>query len=370
MSLPKSLLVRAGVVAATALLPFTLLTPLTAGASPDVVNVVGYSVVKNAYTALENGFLASPEGAGISFKNSFGASGTEATNVANGQAADLVNLSLIPDVTTLVDAGKVSANWQKQEIQYGIASKNAKTQAKTFQDLTPGIVTDSVIVFVVRQGNPLNISSWQSLIKSKAQIITPDPRSSGSAKWNLLGAYIGALASGDKPAKAQLFLKQLLGQTISQPTSGSAALSAFLSGTGQVLLAYESDAKGAVAAGDPVQIITPKTNILIQNPLALTLSGQNNPGAVAFYKFLLSPQGQAIWALQGFRPVLKSVANDPTFAELFPKVQNLQTVLSLSPQGWKFVDSEFFSPVVRFSAKNKVDPVQGIVTYLEQQTGH
>lgn len=358
---------------ASALVPLTLITPFAtsaSGASSDVVNVVGYSIVKNAFSQLESAFQNTNAGSGITFTNSFGASGTQATNVANGQAADLVNLSLIPDVTKLVTAGKVAGNWAQQEVQYGILPSSAAKQAKILADLKPGILTDSIVVFVVRKGNPLNIKDWSDLTKKSVQIVTPDPRSSGSAKWNLLAAYVAGYSHSHSDSYAQGFLEQVLANTVSQPSSGSTALAAFVAGTGNVLLAYESDADGAVAAGQPVQIVTPSSSVLIQNPAALTLSGQNNPGAVAFYKYIFSPAGQAILARLGYRSVLKTIAKDPVFAKNFAKVKNLETVYNINPKGWVSVDDEFFSPNVVFGKKSPIYPTQGIVTHWEQQTGH
>jgi len=160
------------------------------GASPSKnVNVVGYSVVGPAFKALEAAFAATPAGSGVTFTNSFGASDTQTQNVANGQAADLVNLSYEPNLATLVTAGKVPASWARQEYVYGhvnVALTGKKAQT-TFP--TPGILTNSVVVLVVRKGNPLGIANWSDLAKSGVQIVTPNPLTSGSARWNLAAAY-------------------------------------------------------------------------------------------------------------------------------------------------------------------------------------
>jgi sulfate transport system substrate-binding protein len=348
----------------------SMVSASSASGSTSTVNVVGYSIVKGAYTALEAAFKTTPDGSGVAFTNSFGASGTQAANVAAGQPADVVNLSLEPDVATLVTAGKVSSSWSQQET--AIAGVNpsllGKRQVTVYP--TPGIVTDSVVVFVVRPGNPEHITSWSDLTKAGVSIITPDPRSSGSAKWNLLAAYSSALSLGKTSAKAQDFLKSLLANVTSQPTSGSAALASFLAGNGDVLLAYESDALAAVAAKKAVQIVTPPQSLLIENPLALTVTGQGNAAAVAFYKFLFSSAGQIIWAQQGFRPVLKSVVASSNAS--FPKfvtARSLLTVSTINSKGWPAIDSAFFSPTITFGS-DKHHPIQGIVTYLEQQTGH
>ena len=368
----KALLSSASrLVAASALTVAGLsLAATSAHASGSSVNVVGYSIVKNAYTALETAFKATPDGAGVSFTNSFGASGTQAANVAAGQAADVVNLSLEPDVATLVTAGKVASNWTTQSLKYANVNPALRGKNQTTVYATPGIVTDSIVVFVVRPGNPKNITQWSDLTKSGVSIITPDPRSSGSAKWNLLAAYTSQVSLGKTTNKSEDFLKSLLGNVTSQPTSGSLALASFLAGNGDVLLSYESDALAAKAAGKALDIVTPPQSLLIENPLALTKTGESNTAAVAFYKFLLSTAGQTIWAQQGYRPVLKAVASSSNSS--FPKFSTARSLLqvsSINAKGWSTVDPLFFSPTVTFG-KDKSHPTQGIVTYLEQQTGH
>lgn len=344
------------------------LLPLAVGAAPahadgSTVNVVGYSIVKDAYTALETAFKATPEGAGVTFTNSFGASGTQANNIVAGQAADVVNLSLEPDVSTIVNSGKIAANWKTQSVRY--ASVNPAYMGKRQQTVysTPGIVTDSIVVFVVRPGNPKNIKDWSDLAKSGVTIINPDPRSSGSAKWNLLAAYSAALSSGKTSAKAQDFLGQVIKNITIQPTSGSLALASFIAGNGDVLLSYEDDALAAIAKGKAIQIVTPATSFLIENPLALTTTGEANVAAKNFYKFLYSTAGQTIWAQQGYRPVLKSVwtSNNSTFPK-FKTAKSLYTVNLLDKKGWSVVDTAFFADTVKFG-KDKKHPTEGIVTY-------
>jgi len=338
--------------------------------APTTVNVVGYSVVGPAFKALETAFQATPVGHNVAFTNSFGASDTETSNVINGQAADIVNLSYPSNVTTLVGHGKVPGNWKNQELTYGHvnAALTGKRQQTTYP--TRGIVTDSVVVFVVRKGNPLGIKGWSDIIKSGAQIVTPNPLTSGSAKWNLLAGYASQIAQGRSAHKAQNYLKSLIAHTVAQPTSGSASLAAFLAGTGNVLLAYEDDALAAVAAGDPVQIVTPPQTLLIENPLALTTTGVTNPGATAFYRYLFSAAGQGILASLGYRSVLKSVWSQTRGSfPAFKKPTDLVTVTQLNTKGWPGVDPEFFASQVVFSRGTTTYPSKGIVTYLEQFAG-
>ncbi len=306
------------------------LSALPAGAqSGGSVNLVAYSTPKPAYTVLAADFAKTKTGAGVSVSPSFGPSGTQATSVVDGLPADLVNFSLEPDIAKLVKAGLVSSAWNKGK--------------------TKGIVTDSIVSFVVRPGNPKHLTTWADLVKSGVGVITPNVFSSGSAKWNIMAAYGAQLALGKTPAQAQQYLSKLLHNAVAQPSSASAALETFLSGQGDVLLDYEDDALYAKSKGEPVTIVTPPQTILIQNPIAVTKTA--GTGAKAFLAYLLSPAGQKVWGQQGYRPVLPSVA--ATFK--FPQPKTLFTIDHLG--GWTKVNTSFF------------DPQTGIVAKVEQSLG-
>jgi sulfate transport system substrate-binding protein len=322
---------------AAALLPLSLLATASSASTTTTVNVVGYSIVSNAYSALEKAFQQTAQGQGVTFTNSFGASTSQAQNVVAGQPADVVNFSLQPDLQLLIDAHLVSRTW---------ASFPAVKAQK-------GMVTDSVVAIVVRPGNPLAIHGWNDLTKSGVQIVTPDPISSGSARWNLLAAYESQIAQGLKPAAANTFLNSLIGNVVAEPSSGSKALSAFIAGTGNVLLAYEADALSAFVSGQKLQIVQPAQNLLIENPAALTTSGTANPGAVAFYKFIFSKAGQSIWLKNFFRPTLASVGQQLK-TSLYSPV-SLTRITKLG--GWAKVNPKFFSPT-------------GIVTKAEVAHGY
>ncbi len=303
-----------------------------AGASSGgSISLVAYSTPKPAYAALISAFNATKAGKGVSFSQSFGASGSQATSVVDGLPADVVNFSLTPDMNKLVKAGLVSATW----------NKNA----------TKGFVTNSIVSFVVRKGNPKHITTWADLTKSGVSVITPNPFSSGSAKWNLMAAYGAQLNQGKSKAAATAYLANLLKHTAAQPSSASNALQTFLSGQGDVLLDYEDDALYAQRQGEPISIITPPQTILIQNPIAVTAKASNPSLAKAFTAFLLSPAGQKIWGQQGYRPVLPQVA--ATFK--FPKPNVLFTIDSLG--GWPAVNTKFF------------DPETGVIAKIEQGLG-
>jgi len=314
------------VVSASAL----TLGALPAGAqSGGSVGLVAYSTPKPAYTVLATDFAKTKAGSGVTVSPSFGPSGTQATSVVDGLPADLVNFSLEPDMAKLVKAGLVSSTWDK--------------------GATKGMVTDSIVSFVVRPGNPKHITTWADLVKSGVGVITPNVFSSGSAKWNIMAAYGAELALGKTPAQAQQYLSLLLHNAVAQPSSASAALQTFLSGQGDVLLDYEDDALYAKSKGEPVDVITPPQTILIQNPIAVTKTA--SPAAKAFLAYLLSPAGQTVWGQQGYRPVLPSVAAKFKF----PQPKSLFTIDHLG--GWTSINKSFF------------DPQTGIVAKVEQTLG-
>ena len=322
---------------AVAILPIALLATDSQAATPDTVNVVGYSIVSKAYTALETAFSHTAAGQGVTFTNSFGASTTQAEDVVAGQPADVVNFSLNPDLALLINAGLVSRKWS--------TLKAVKAEK--------GIVTDSVVAIVVKPGNPLGIHSWNDLTNPGVKIVTPDPISSGSARWNLLAAYESQIDQGSTAAQANTYINALIKNVVSEPSSGSKALSAFIAGTGNVLLAYESDALNAFVTGQKLQIVQPAQNLLIQNPAALTTTGTSNPAAVAFYDFLFSKAGQEIWLQQHFRPTLASLA--AVSKTTFYTPVKLNTVTALG--GWAKITPKFFAPT-------------GIITQAENANGY
>ncbi len=323
--------------AAVALLPISLLATNAGATTPQTVNVVGYSIVSKAYTALETAFSHTAAGQNVTFTNSFGASTTQAEDVVAGQPADVVNFSLQPDLALLINAGLVSRKWA--------SLKAVKVQK--------GIVTDSVVAIVVRPGNPLGIHSWNDLLNSGVKIVTPDPISSGSARWNLLAAYESQIDQGSSATAANAYINALIKNVVSEPSSGSKALSAFIAGTGNVLLAYESDALNAFVTGQKLQIVQPAQNLLIQNPAALTTTGSKNPAAAAFYDFIFSKAGQQIWLQQHFRPTLASLA--AVSKTTFYTPVKLNTIPALG--GWAKVTPKFFSPT-------------GIITQAESANGY
>jgi sulfate/thiosulfate transport system substrate-binding protein len=296
-----------------------------ASAASSAVSLVAYSTPKPAYTVLIKDFQATPAGAGVTFTQAYGPSGTEATEVIGGLHATVVNFSTETDMAKLVKAGLVSSSWDTGR--------------------TRGMVTDSVVAFIVRKGNPKHIKTWADLVKSGIGVITPNPFSSGSARWNLMAAYGAQLALGKKPAQAKSYLSDLLKHAVAQPTSASTALETFLSGSGTVVLDYEDDALYAKTKGEPVTVIIPPQTILIQNPIAITTNATNPRAAKAFVSYLESSAAQRVWGQLGYRPVLPKVA--ATFH--FVKPKELFTITRFG--GWTKASKQFFTPTTGIVAK-------------------
>lgn len=303
--------------------------------SKNKVAIVAYSVPKPAYDALSTAFEKSPAGTNVKFSSSYGPSGTQSKAVLSGQQAGYVAFSVEPDLTKLVPK-YVDASWNSGP--------------------TKGLVSKSVVVIVVRKGNPLGIKGWDDLTKSGVKIVTPDPASSGSAKWNILAAYTHTVAQGGSEADAKTYLKDFFGHVVSRAASGAVATQQFLSGTGNVLISYEDEAIAARQAGDAVDYLVPDQTVQIENPAAVTKSAPK--AATTFLDYVESEAGQEIFASKGFRPVLAGAkvgtvegANDPS--NPFPPVQKLTTIADLG--GWSVVNDKFFGD-------------NGIVTEIEKSS--
>jgi sulfate transport system substrate-binding protein len=312
------------------LLGVAILAGSAAGASKGgSVDLVAYSTPKDAYGKIISSFQKTQAGSGVDFSQSYGASGDQARAVAAGQNADLVALSLDPDVSTLVGKGLVPKNW------------NANSHR--------GIVSDSVVVFVVRDGNPKKIKGWGDLVKPGIQVITPNPFTSGGARWNVMAAYGAQRRAGKSDKQAIAYLYKLFKHVPVQPDSARSALQIFAQGKGDVLLTYENEAIYAEKKGVHTEYRTPKATLLIETPVALTKSGLRKPDAKAFYKYLWSSTAQKAFADQGYRPVVKSVAKGYHFF----KPPGLFTIGSakLGLNGWVKVNTRFFHPEKGIMAK-------------------
>ncbi len=284
------------------------------------ISLYGYSVAKAAYAQVIPGFTSGGAGQGVQFQQSYGASGDQSRKVAAGAPADVVSFSVEPDVTRLVKAGLVAADW----------------------DAGPdkGVPFGSVVTMVVRKGNPKGIHDWDDLLGPGISVVTPNPFSSGSAKWNLLAPYAVKSDGGTNPSAGLAYLTSLITQHVHvQPGSGREATETFLQGTGDVLLSYEDEAIAAVRAGDPVSYVTPPQTFKIENPVAVVTRAKNPTAATAFVGYLFTPAAQRLFAEAGFRPVDPTVA--AAYAKDFPAPQKLWTISDLG--GWASVDADLFT---------------------------
>jgi sulfate/thiosulfate transport system substrate-binding protein len=302
------------------------------GSGGGKLDVVGYSTPESVYQeGLEPAFEKTAAGKDVSFSNSFGASGDQSRAVVAGQPASVVHFSQAGDMERLVEEGElVAKDWDKQP--YG------------------GIATDSVVVLVVRKGNPKGIHSFDDLLSKDVDVVTPNPFSSGSARWNIMAVYGTAINEGKSPAQALEAVKTVLEKTKAQPGSASDALATFTQGEGDVLLSYENEAIKAEKEGEDVEHVIPPSTIQIETPIAVT-EGAPEPAAEDFLKFLWSDEGQEIWAENDYRPVNPKLV-DP---KRFPTPKDLFEISQFG--GWGKVNDEFF------------DEETGSVAQIERELG-
>ncbi len=302
--------------------------------SSGTIDLVAYSTPQTAYEeSLQPAFSDTSDGDGVAFKNSFGSSGDQSRAVEAGLPADVVHLPLEPDITRLVDAGLIAEDYADTEY-------NGGTQ-------------NSVVVFVTRPGNPEGIDSWDDLVTGEVEIITPNPFTSGGARWNLMAAYGSQIAQGKSEAEALDFVAQILENTPVQDASARDALQTFIGGKGDVLLSYENEAIGAIDAGEEVEYTIPDETILIETKAAVTTETDDPEAAQAFLDFQISDEGQRLWAESGYRPVNEEILAE--FEDEFPTPKDLFTIEEFG--GWETVATDFF------------DPAEGSVAAIERDLG-
>ena len=296
----------------------------------EQIAVVGYSTPQSVYEeGLEPAFEKTSNGSVASFTNSFGASGDQSRAVAAGQPADLVHFSVGSDMTRLVEEGQVASNWEDNKYK--------------------GIGQDSVVVLAVKKGNPDGIKSFDDLLTKDVSVVTPNPFSSGSARWNIMAIYGSQIEQGKSEAQALEAVKTVLEKTQAQPGSGRDAMTAFTQGQGDVLLTYENEAIKAEEAGEDVEYVIPEDTIKIETPIAVTKEA--SPQAKQFLEFIWSEAGQKIWAENGYRPV------DPKLVDpkKFPTPKGLFTIAKFG--GWEKVKEQFF------------EEKTGSITKIEEELG-
>jgi sulfate/thiosulfate transport system substrate-binding protein len=294
------------------------------------LSLVAYSTPQAAYQQIIQAFQATPEGHDVTFKQSYGASGDQSRAVAAGLRADVVAFSLEPDMTRLVKAGLVADGW------------NA--------DANHGFITDSVVVIATRKGNPKHLTTWSDLTKPGVEVITPNPFTSGGARWNVMAGYGATSDRNADQAAGVEYLTALFRNVPVQDDSARKSLQTFVSGKGDAMLAYENEAIFAQQNHQPLDYTVPDATILIENPVAVTTDSQHPEQAKAFLAFLHSAAAQKIFAQNGYRPVVQGVSGAD-----FPKPAQLFTIGDLG--GWTEVNKTFF------------DPDAGIMAGIERDLG-
>jgi sulfate/thiosulfate transport system substrate-binding protein len=293
------------------------------GAKKTTLSLVAYSTPEVVYDEIIPDFQKTAAGKDVQFKSSYGASGEQSRAVEGGLKADVVSFSIEPDMSRLVKADLVPADW-----------KSAPHD---------GLVTTSVVSFIVRKGNPKHIKGWDDLVKPGVKVVTPNPFTSGAAKWNLLGAYQhGGLD----------FVKKLITDHVSvQPKSGREALQTFTGGEGDVLLSYEYEATTAQKKGQKVDYVIPDDTLKIDITIAKTASAPTQ--AQAFLDYVLGDAAQQRFADWGYRPVNEAVLAKNK--SKFPDPKQLKTIDDLG--GWSKVNDALF------------DPEKGAIAKIESDAG-
>ena len=295
------------------------------------LNLVAYSTPRPVLTKLIDEFRKTPQGSGVTIRASYGPSSAQGQAVANGLPADGVILNTGNDINNLVDKGLINRNWDKQSYN--------------------GVVWNSVVVFGLRDGNPKKIKGWNDLLRPGVQVVTVNPFTGGIAKWNILSAYVAQrrLGKTDKQAIAYL-AKFYKNNVVSQDSSGSNATNTFLSGKGDVLLTFESE-----AINGKIPYVIPRQTMLIDVYIAGLQNSQHKDEWNAFSRFLKTYPAQKILAENGYRPVNKQALTEA--GNRFPVRPGQTTITSKLLGGWRAVDKKWF------------DPNKSIMQQIEQSLG-
>jgi sulfate transport system substrate-binding protein len=303
-----------------------------AGGGSAKLSLVAYSTPKEAYEQIIPAFAKTSEGAGTTFSQSYGASGDQARAVIAGLPTDVAALSLEPDITKLVKEQLVGADW------------NATP--------TKGIVTRSLVVIGVRPGNPKNIKGWADLVKPGVEVLTPNPFTSGGARWNVMAAYGAQIEQGRTKAQATQYLAQLFKNVVVQDKSARESLQNFTGGKGDAIISYENEAITAKQKGEKLDYVIPDETILIENPIAATTTAGDK--AKAFITYATSEPAQKIFAAKGYRSVIPALVDTQTYPD--PPKQFDITKFG----GWDTVMTTFFDP--KDSVMQRIEKGLGVST--------
>jgi sulfate transport system substrate-binding protein len=293
--------------------------------------LVGTNADRGALSALATAFRQTTAGRNVSFTSSFSSSARQSTALAGGRAADVVSLPSASDVDALVGAKVVGPGWAQNRYH--------------------GIVADSVVVFVVRKGNPDGIHTWRDIAQPNIEVVFANPYYSDAGKWNVLAAYGAQRELGRSQPVALEYLRSLFRNVGVQDPTDAQSLHTFLSGEGDVLLTTESQALQAKRAGAKIDDVVPNQTLLVETPVAVTAKAAHPEQARAFVHWLWTPEAQALLVRHGLRPVLPSAAQKG----VFPRPAGLFTINKIG--GWSWAQTRFF------------DQSTGWVTKIEQDLG-
>lgn len=298
--------------------------------SVELLNV-SYDPTRELYKAVNTAFAAKwkqQTGQTVTFNMSHGGSGKQSRAVIDGLSADVVTLALAYDVDAIAERAKLlPATWEAR-LPYNSAPYT------------------STIVFLVRKGNPKGIRDWPDLVKPGVQVITPNPKTSGGARWNFLAAWAyGKKAGGGSDAAAQAYVTQLFGHVPVLDSGARGATTTFVErGLGDVLIAWENEAflsEKELGAGK-FDIVVPSISVLAEPSVAVVDANAKAHGtekvADAYLKFLYTPEGQDIVAKNYYRP--RDPAVMARYATTFPKIE-MQTIRDFG--GWKTAQARFFA---------------------------
>ncbi len=291
---------------------------------------VSYDPTRELYAAINKAFAAkwqADHGEAVRINQSHGGSGKQARAVIDGLEADVVTLALAYDIDAIADSGQTATDWQ----------------ARLPQNSTP---FTSTIVFLVRKGNPKHIHDWDDLIKDGVAVITPNPKTSGGARWNYLAAWGYALAKnhGDEAAAKDFVGKLYAHVPVLDSGARGSTITFTQRGLGDVLLAWENEAYLAQhELGDDLEVVVPSASILAEPPVAVVDQVVDHHGtrkvAEAYLTFLYTKEAQTIAAENYYRPRLADVAE--AFKDRFPAI-NLFTIDTVFG-GWRTAQQQHFA---------------------------
>lgn len=304
-------------------------SPVAANKQDVELTLVSFAVTKAAHDAIIPKFTEQwkqEHNQNVTFKTSYGGSGSQTRAVIDGLEADVVHLALALDTSRIEKAGLIEPGWEKEVPDNGIVSR-------------------SVAALVTRPDNPKGIKTWADLAKDGVSLITADPKTSGIARWNFLTLWNSAIKTGDSEEQALDFVSKVYGNVPILTKDAREATDVFFKqGQGDALINYENEILLAQQKGEKVSYIIPDVNISIDNPIAVVDRNVDKHGtrevAEAFVNYLFTPEAQQEFAKVGFRPVDETVAQTKENTDKYPKVQNLGSVKDFG--GWNAVQKKFF----------------------------